>query len=65
MFEVSGNAMGNIGQRNIESVRLVLKKEGIMLMKEDVGGTAARTLFFDVSSGMGRVHCFGRDDLVI
>ena len=45
MFDVpGGGSLGNIGQRNIESVHLNLKKEGIRLLKEDVGGTAARTL---------------------
>lgn len=39
MFDVSGNSsLGNIGQRNIESVRIVLRKEGVRLLKEDVGG---------------------------
>ena len=43
MFKDSSGAMGNIGQRNIDSVKLNLKKEGIRLLKEDVGGTVART----------------------
>ena len=56
MFEDSGGSLGNIGQRNIDSVRLNLKKEGIRLLKEDVGGSVARTLLFDVSSEIGRAH---------
>ena len=44
MFEVGSSSLGNIGQRNIESVHMNLKKEGIRLLKEDVGGTVARTL---------------------
>ena len=47
MFEISGGNLGNIGQRNIESVRMHLKREGIQLLKEDVGGSVARTLLFD------------------
>ena len=31
MFEVSGGSLGNIGQRNIDSVHINLKKEGIHL----------------------------------
>jgi chemotaxis protein CheD len=65
MFEVSGSTMGNIGQRNIDSVHLNLKRYGIPLLKEDVGGTVARTLLFDVSTGMGSVHCYGRPDMTI
>ena len=65
MFEVSGGSLGNIGQRNIESVHLNLKKEGIRLLKEDVGGSVARTLLFDVSSGLCCVRCYGRPELII
>ena len=65
MFEVSGGALGNIGQRNIESVHINLKREGIRLLKEDVGGTVARTLLFDVSTGMGCVRCYGKPELII
>ena len=65
MFKDSSGAMGNIGQRNIESVRINLKKEGIRLLKEDVGGSLARTLLFDVNSGLGCVRCYGRQELII
>ncbi len=65
MFEINGGSLGNIGQRNIESVHFNLKKEGIRLLKEDVGGTVARTLFFDVSSGLGTVRSYGRPEIVI
>ena len=64
MFETAGS-LGNIGQRNIESVHLNLKKEGIRLLKEDVGGSVARTLLFDVNSGLGCVRCYGRQELII
>lgn len=65
MFEVAGGSLGNIGQRNIESVRIHLKREGIRLLKEDVGGTVARTLSFDVSTGTGCVRSYGRPEMII
>ena len=65
MFKDASGSMGNIGQRNIESVRINLKKEGIRLLKEDVGGSVARTLLFDVNSGLGCVRCYGRPELII
>ena len=65
MFEVNGGNLGNIGQRNIESVHLILRKEGIRLMAEDVGGTVARTLLFDVNSGLGCVRSYGKPELII
>ena len=60
MFNVPGNgSLGNIGQRNIESVHQVLRLEGIRLLKEDVGGSAARTLFFFFATGEGTVKIYG------
>lgn len=64
MFEVSGGSLGNIGQRNIESVHMQLKQQGIRLIKEDVGGSIARTLLFDVSTGMACVRCYGKPELI-
>ena len=63
MFEVSGS-LGNIGQRNIDCVHMVLRREGIPLLKEDVGGTTARTLLFDVANGLCCIRCYGRQELV-
>jgi len=66
MFEIAGGtSLGNIGQRNIESVHMQLKKYGIRLLKEDVGGKVARTLFFDVASGMATIRCYGRPEMIL
>ena len=63
MFEVNGGSLGNIGQRNIESVHTILRQEGIRLTAEDVGGKVARTLLFDVASGQGFIRSYGRKDV--
>ena len=65
MFDVNGGSKGNIGQRNIESVHMNLKKEGIQLLREDVGGSVARTLLFDPATGLGCVRSYGRKELII
>ncbi|MBR2132926.1 MAG: chemotaxis protein CheD [Oscillospiraceae bacterium] len=65
MFEVSGGALGNIGQRNIDSVRIQLKKHGIRLAKEDVGGSVARTMSMDVGTGTVSVRSYGRPELIM
>lgn len=66
MFEINGGGnLGNIGQRNIESVHLVLRKENIRLVKEDVGGTVARTLRFDAATGQGYIHCYGKPEKIL
>lgn len=64
MFEVSGGNLGNIGQRNIEGVRMTLNKENVRLLAEDVGGTVARTLLFDPATGQGCVRSYGKPELI-
>lgn len=67
MFEdagKTGSSAGNIGKRNIESVYLVLKTEGIRLIAEDTGGTSARTLSFDSGTGQGHIRSYGKADIV-
>lgn len=65
MFEVAGGGnLGNIGQRNIESTHMVLRREGIRLLREDVGGSVARTLLFDAASGQACVRSYGKPELI-
>ena len=64
MFDVKGGNLGNIGQRNVESVHTVLKQEGIRLLAEDVGGSVARTLLFGPVSGQGCIKSYGRQDVL-
>lgn len=64
MFELTGGTIGNIGLRNIDSVRTILRKEGIRLLGEDVGGTTARTLLFDVATGKANIRSYGKPEQV-
>ena len=65
MFEVAGGgSLGNIGQRNIESTHMILRREGIRLLREDVGGSVARTLLFDVATGQACVRSYGKPELI-
>ena len=50
MFEYFGTNL-NIGERNTEKVRIVLKEQGIKLSAEDVGGKVGRTVTFLPGSG--------------
>ena len=63
MFEISGGSIGNIGQRNIESVRQILRMEKIPLLWEDVGGTISRTMEFDSATGTGTIRSYGHPDV--
>ncbi len=49
---VPGPCLGmQIGERNVEAAKAVLKEMGIQLVDEDTGGNHGRTMRFDVSSG--------------
>lgn len=63
MFEVSGGSLGNIGQRNSESVHQILRMEKIPLVWEDVGGTVARTVEFDSATGNGTIRSYGYPEI--
>ncbi len=66
MFETApGSSLGNIGKRNIDSMHMILRKEQIRLLAEDVGGTVARTISFDPGTGMVTVKCYGKPDYMI
>ena len=65
MFEIAGGSgLGNIGQRNIESVHTILKRENIRLIGEHTGGSIARTMLFDVASGQACVRSYGQKDII-
>jgi len=64
MFDVPGNgSLGNIGQRNIECVRLTLKRENIKIVAEDLGGSVARTLSFNAADGQGCIRSYGKPEM--
>ncbi len=68
MFETmnkGGGSSMNVGQRNIESVRMCLRKEGIMLQAENVGGTKARTMSVDVATGTVSLKSYGLPDITL
>ena len=65
MFSVTSGSLGNIGQRNIESVHKVLRAEGIRLIAEDVGGSVARTLSFDPATGRATIKSYGKQDIIL
>ena len=63
MFSVPGDsALGNIGKRNADSVKMVLLKQRVRMLSADVGGTFARTVEFDTSTGIAKVRTYGHPD---
>jgi chemotaxis protein CheD len=53
MFEYFGTNL-NIGERNAERVRTILKEQNIPLKKEDIGGKVGRSVTFFPANG-GRI----------
>ena len=51
---------GNIGERNVESVKKELQKLGIPLIGEDTGANYGRTVFLDLESGVYRIKSIGK-----
>ena len=49
-----------IGRRNIEAVREALRRLGLTVLAEDVGGTTGRTLLLHVATGRTTVQAIGR-----
>ena len=65
MFAVAGGgSLGNIGQRNIESVQAIMRRENLRLIGQQIGGTVARTLLFDVVTGQACVRSYGQKDII-
>ncbi len=66
MFDTGGNsAMSNIGQRNVDSVTLCLKKFGVMIVGQDVGGAHARTMICNVETGICNVRSYGKPEVTL
>jgi|UniRef100_I5ARU4 chemotaxis protein CheD len=61
MFNYSeSGSLPKIGDRNVESVKKTLAREGLHIAAEDVGGTTARTMMLDVSNGSVRIRSAGQ-----
>ena len=66
MFELQGNStLGNIGARNIVSVKQILKNSGVRLAAEDVGENYARTMSVDITTGAVKIRTYGRAEIVL
>jgi len=54
------NEMFDIGERNYTVLKKLLWKNNILLETEDVGGTASRTLHFDINTGNTEISSNGK-----
>ena len=66
MFETSGlSSIGNVGARNAEQAKLVLKQLGIPLIAEDTGLNYGRTVELDCNTGNFLIKSVGKASKVI
>ena len=64
MFQMTG-PIGNIGERNIASVRKELAAQQIRIKGEDLGKNYARTMLLDVATGTVKVRTMGRNEIIL
>ena len=66
MFMLAGNSsMLNIGERNVEKVKEILKSLSIPVMGEDLGGSYGRSMYFDLETGDVKVSTMNYGEKVI
>ncbi len=66
MFELSGKTdFGNIGKRNVDTVKQVLMAQGLRIAAEDTGGNYARTMLLDVGTGTVVIRGAGRKEKIL
>lgn len=64
MFDVPDtSSLGNIGRRNKDAVKDILRRLEVRLAGEDTGSNYARTMMMDVSNGGVRIKAYGRNEV--
>lgn len=66
MFDIPGDSsLGSIGQRNVESVKITLRRLKIPIIKEETGGNIARTVEFFAQDGLMKIRSYGLTDRIL
>ncbi len=66
MFEMMNTGgIGNIGERNVQSVERVLRAQQIKIIRKDVGANYARTMLLNVADGSVRIRTAGRPEIIL
>lgn len=65
MYSVFKSGVTNIGNKNVESVRTVLKHLNIAIISDDIGKNYARSVFFDVNNGSVKVKIANKTEIFI
>jgi chemotaxis protein CheD len=65
MFAVSSRASLNVGEKNVEAVKKVLKEKGIPILAEDTGLNFGRTVIFYPETGDYVIRAVGKPEKTI
>lgn len=66
MFEVSGlSSVGNVGERNAEEAKIILKELKVRLVAEDTGLNYGRTVVLNCENGEYLIKAVGKPQKVI
>lgn len=66
MFEVSGlSSVGNVGERNAEEAKIILKELKVRLVAEDTGLNYGRTVVLNCENGEYLIKSVGKPQKVI
>lgn len=66
MFQTQpGNAIGSIGDRNVESVKQVLQSLQIPIAAQDTGKDYGRTVYFDLETGKMKVCSLNKCEIIL
>lgn len=65
MMFSNSNSLFDVGQRNVEVTKKVLKQLGIPIKAEDVGSNRGRSIFFYVKDGRLEVKVIGREIITL
>lgn len=62
MFDAqTSSPFGNIGERNVDGVKIALAKLGIPIIGEETGANYGRTVFFEPGTGKFTIKSIGKD----
>ena len=62
MFADNNSSSQGIGQQNTTSIRQILGRERVQLVREDTGGGYGRSVEFHLNSGKVTIRAVGRED---
>ena len=66
MFKFKSNSSKmNVGQRNAEAVKQILKEKRIKILADDTGGSFGRTITFDSSDGSLKIKTIGHGTEIV